>query len=175
MTTAQLLLQDFDCEIATARRLLERVPETPAYVPHEKSMPLGRLAMHVATLPLFGLRILTTPLMDMSDPTQKWPDMTFTTRDNLLAAFDKNAAETRAALAASTDDTLAHTWEFRMGDHVISKQPRSFSYRHLFFNHFIHHRGQISVYLRLNNIPLPSIYGPTADEPFDPAKHKAVK
>jgi uncharacterized damage-inducible protein DinB len=168
MTTSQLLLEDFDAEMASTRRLLERIPETPDYKPHEKSMPCGKLAMHVATLPRFGQVILTTPAMDMANPTTKWPDMTFTTRDALLASFDSNAAEARKALAAASDADLAANWKFSFGDKVISDRPRSTTYRLMFFNHLIHHRAQLGVYLRLNDIPVPGLYGPSADEPFGP-------
>jgi len=101
MTTAELLLQDYDIEIAMTRRILQSVPEgKPDYKCHDKSMPLGKLTMHVATLPVFGQTILTTPSLNMADPGHKWPDHTFTTRDAALATFDAAAAEARAALAA---------------------------------------------------------------------------
>src|SRR5580698_4972790 len=105
MTTSELLLQDYDIEIAMTRRVLERIPEgNPEYKCHDKSMPLGRLAVHVATLPNFGNQILTTPSMDLA--TVRWPDMTFVSRDAVLATFDERAAETRASLAAASDAEL---------------------------------------------------------------------
>jgi uncharacterized damage-inducible protein DinB len=169
MTTAELLLQDFDIEMAMTRRILERVPEDkPDFKCHEKSMPLGKLAMHVATLPVFGTKILTTPSMDMAAPGHSWPDMTFRTRDTTLTAFDAAASEARAALAASSDADLAAIWKFSFGDRVLSNCPRSLAYRHMFFNHMVHHRAQLGVYLRLNDIPVPGLYGPSADEPFTP-------
>jgi uncharacterized damage-inducible protein DinB len=169
MTTSELLLEDYDLEIAMTRKILERVPEdVPEYKPHEKSMPLGKLAMHVATLPSFGNVILTTPSLDMATSNVKWPDMTFHTRDLTLANFDALAAETRAALAASSDEDLAAIWRFSFGDHVISNGPKSLAYRHMFMNHLIHHRAQLGVYLRLNNLPVPGVYGPSADEHFKP-------
>jgi uncharacterized damage-inducible protein DinB len=169
MTTSEVLLQDYDIEMGMTRRILERVPEdNPDYKCHEKSMPLGRLAMHVATLPIFGKTILTTPSMDMKDPNHKWPDMTFVSSDAALATFDKTAAEARAALAAASDADLAAPWKFSFGDHVISDGPRSLAYRHMFFNHLIHHRAQLGVYLRLNDVPVPGVYGPSADEQFKP-------
>ena len=174
MTTAELLLQDYDIEMKSARRVLERIPDdNPDYKCHDKSMPLGRLAMHVATLPIFGKTILTTPSMDMANPNQKWPDMTFVSRDATLAAFDKNSAETHAALASLSDAQLAEPWKFAFGENVISNSPRSLAYRHMFFNHLLHHRAQLSVYLRLNDIPVPGLYGPSADEPFNPAAKPA--
>ena len=169
MTTAELLLQDFDMEMANTRRTLERVPEDkPDYKPHEKSMAMGKLAMHVATLPVFGKTILTTASLDMANSSLPHPDMTFRTREITLATFDAAAAEGRAALAAASDADLAATWKFSYGEHVISDVPRSLSFRHLFFNHLIHHRAQLGVYLRLNDVPVPGVYGPSADEPFKP-------
>src|ERR1019366_7419703 len=161
MTTAELLLQDFDIEMGMTRRILERVPDdNPEYKCHEKSMPLGKLAMHVATLPVFGKVILTTPSMDMKDPKTAWPDLPFRTRDIAVATFDAAANEARAALAAASDADLAATWKFSFGDQVISDGPRSLAFRHMFFNHLIHHRAQLGVYLRLNDIPVPGVYGP---------------
>lgn len=169
MSTAELLLQDFDMEMASTRRTLERVPEDKVeFKCHEKSMPFGRLAMHVATLPVFGKTILTTPSLNMADPGQQRPDMTFRTRDITLATFDAAANECRAALAAASDANLAATWKFAFGDYVISNGPRSLAYRQLFFNHLLHHRAQLGVYLRLNDVPVPGLYGPSADEPFKP-------
>ena len=167
MTTAELLLQDFDMEMANTRRTLERVPEDkPDYKPHEKSMAMGKLTMHVATLPKFGTFILTTPSLDLT--TAKWPEMIFSSREKLLADFDAMAAEARAALAAASDADLAAPWKFSYGEHVLSNSPRSLAFRHMFFNHLIHHRAQLGVYLRLNDVPVPGLYGPSADEPFKP-------
>ena len=173
MTTAEILLQDYDHEMAGARRVLERIPDNPEYKCHEKSMPLGRLAMHVATLPAFGKTILTTPGMNMADPNQKFPDNTWSNRETALATFDANVAAARAALASLSDAQLAESWKFAFGDYVIANNPRSLAYRQFFFNHFLHHRAQLSVYLRLNDIPVPGLYGPTADEPFNPTAKPA--
>ena len=169
MTTSELLLEDFDAEMAGTRKTLERVPDdNPDYKPHEKSFTFGKLAMHVATLPLFAKSILATPSLDMANPTGPRPDMTFRTREILLATFDSAAADARKALAAASDEDLAATWKFSFGDHVISNESRSKTYRLMFFNHLIHHRAQLGVYLRLNDIPVPGLYGPSADEPFKP-------
>jgi uncharacterized damage-inducible protein DinB len=167
MTTAELLLQDYDMEIGMTRRTLERVPEDkPDYKPHEKSMPMGKLALHVATLPKLGSFVLTTPSLDLT--TAKWPDMTFISREKLLADFDALAAEARAALVAASDADLATPWKFSYGERVLSNSPRSLAFRHMFFNHLIHHRAQLGVYLRLNDVPVPGVYGPSADEPLKP-------
>jgi uncharacterized damage-inducible protein DinB len=165
VATAELLLQDFDIEMAGTRKILERVPEEKIeFKCHDKSMAFGRLAVHVSTLPRFGVAILTTPGMDVA--TVKWPDMTFVSREKLLADFDALTAEARAALAGASDADLAATWKFSFGEKVISSSPRSLTYRHMFFNHLIHHRAQLGVYLRLNDVPVPGLYGPSADEPF---------
>jgi uncharacterized damage-inducible protein DinB len=169
MTTAELLLQDYEMEIAMTRKILERIPDNnPDFKCHDKSMPLGKLAMHVATMPLFGATILTTPFLDLASPDQKYPDQTFRTRDITLATFDAAADECRAALAGLSDEELAAPWKFSFGEHVISHGPKSLAYRHMCFNHLIHHRAQLSVYLRLNDIPVPGLYGPSADETFNP-------
>jgi uncharacterized damage-inducible protein DinB len=167
MTTAELLLEDFDYEMAGVRRTLERIPEdVPDYKPHEKSMAVGRLAMHVATLPNFAKVILTTPGMDMSTTTVPRTDFTFRTRDIAVATFDAAAHQARAALAAASEEDLAAIWKFSFGEHVLSADSRSLTYRKMFFNHIIHHRAQLGVYLRLNDLPVPGLYGPSADEPF---------
>jgi uncharacterized damage-inducible protein DinB len=169
MTTSQLLLEDFDTEMAGTRKLLERIPEDkPDYKPHDKSMACGRLAMHVAHLPTFAKYILTEPGMDMANSKLPHPDLTFRTRAAMLAEFDAAAAEARKALAAASDADLAAKWKFSFGEHVILDEPRSKTYRLMFFNHLIHHRAQLGVYLRLNDLPVPGLYGPSADEPFTP-------
>ena len=171
MTTSQLLLEDFDTEMAGTRKLLERIPDSEGkadYKPHDKSMAMGRLAMHVAHLPVFAKYILTEPGMDMANSKLPHPDLTFRTRAAMLAEFDAAAAETRKALAAASDADLAAKWKFSFGEHVILDESRSKTYRLMFFNHLIHHRAQLGIYLRLNDLPVPGLYGPSADEPFTP-------
>jgi uncharacterized damage-inducible protein DinB len=169
MTTAELLLEDFDAEMAGTRKTLERIPEEkPDYKPHDKSMVCGRLAMHVATLPLFAKYILTEPGMDLANNNLGKTDLTFRTRDILLASFDSAVNEARKALTAASDEDLAAHWKFSFGEHLISNETRSKTYRQMFFNHLIHHRAQLGVYLRLNDLPVPGLYGPSADEPFQP-------
>ena len=169
MTTSQILLEDFDAEMANTRRTLERVPEDKAdWKPHEKSFAFGKLAVHVATLPLFAKYILTEPAMDLANNSMPQPDREFRTRDILLSTFDSAAADARKALAAASDADLDATWKFSFGEHVISNETRSKTYRLMFFNHLIHHRAQLGVYMRLNDIAVPGLYGPSADEPFKP-------
>lgn len=160
----ELLLRDFDQEIALTRHTLERVPNSPAFQPHPKSMPLGELAMHVATLPDLGKRILTEDTFDVTAPNGRRPVLIFESQEKLLDTFDEKASSLRAALAASTEESLHQGWSLVAGDHVLSTQTRYLVYRQLFFNHFIHHRAQLGVYLRLNDIPVPATYGPSADE-----------
>ena len=163
MTTAEILLQDFDHEMRGTRTTLERIPEDkPEFKCHDKSMPFGRLAVHVATLPRFGTDILTTPSLDLA--TVKWPDMTFVSREKLLSDFDTLAAQARTALAAATNEELAANWKMTWGDKPIADAPRSILFRTMFFNHLIHHRAQLGVYLRLNDLPVPPLYGPSADD-----------
>ena len=167
MTTAELLLEDFDHEMAGTRTTLERLPDDkPDFKPHEKSFTLGKLAMHVATLPVFAVYILEDPSMDLANPTHTREDLTFRTRDILLATFDSAANRARKALAAASDEQLAARWKFSFGEHVISDDTRSKTYRNMFFNHLIHHRAQLGIYLRLNDLPVPGLYGPSADDPF---------
>jgi uncharacterized damage-inducible protein DinB len=163
MTIAEVLLQDFDSEMKGTRTTLERIPEgNPEFKCHEKSMAMGRLAVHVATLPRFGITILTTDVMDMA--THKFPSMVFESREKLLSEFDTLSAEARGHLASATDEHLQKHWKLCWGDKTFADAPRSGAYRNMFFNHLIHHRAQLGVYLRLNNVPVPPLYGPSADD-----------
>jgi uncharacterized damage-inducible protein DinB len=169
MPTSELLLEDFDAEMANTRKLLERIPnDKPDYKPHDKSMACGRLAMHVAHLPIFAKYILTESAMDMANSKLPHPDLTFRSTEAMLSDFDKAVADTRKILASASDADLAAKWKFSFGDQVILNESRAKTYRLMFFNHLIHHRAQLGVYLRLNNIPVPGLYGPSADEPFVP-------
>ena len=171
MTIAEVLLEDYDQEISNTRRTLERLPSDKAdWVPHEKSMKLGKLAMHCATMPLFGLYILEDDYMDLADPNpkRKHADLTFTTVENALAQLDQSAAQCHAALAAASDENLSALWKFSFGPHIISHTSRAGTCRKLCFDHLIHHTSQLGVYLRLLNIPVPALYGPSADEQWAP-------
>jgi uncharacterized damage-inducible protein DinB len=165
MRIAEILIQDFDPELVSTRRTLERIPENdPQWRPHEKSMPIGRLALHVARLPEFCTRILTTPELNMAK--EKWPDFTFQSTAHLLSELERSSAEAKSHLAASSDEDLQAKWKLSFGDRVIVDAPRMVLYRTMFLNHIVHHRAQLGVYLRLLNIPVPGLYGPSADEPF---------
>jgi uncharacterized damage-inducible protein DinB len=171
MTSAEMLLQDYDVEIANTRRTLERVPEGEKdWKPHEKSMPLGKLAMHCATLPLFGCYVLEDEGMDVANSKRPHASFDFLSREVCLQQLDANAAACRAALAAASDEALAVPWRLSYGEHLISNSPRSLSFRQMCFNHLVHHTAQLGVYLRLNDIPVPALYGPSADEQWSPPK-----
>ncbi len=165
MTIAEVLLLDFDAEISNTRRTLERIPENdPQWKPHEKSMPIGRLALHTARLPMFCSRILTTLELDMAK--DKFPDFVFESTAHLVSELDRTAKEARAHLAAASGDDLKKHWKLRMGDKIFIDDSRMALFRTMFLNHMVHHRAQLGVYLRLLNIPVPGLYGPSADEPI---------
>ncbi len=165
MAIKDALLPEYDHEMGTTRRLLERAPAAEfAWKPHEKSMALGQLAGHLAHIPTWVHAILDSPSFDIAaigpDTRPPLPESV----PSLLAEFDKKVADARAAIAGAADPQLVAPWTFRDGDHEIFTMPRVAALRSFVMNHSIHHRGQLSVYLRLRNVPLPSIYGPTADE-----------
>lgn len=171
MSTAEILLQDLDIELSNTRRTLERVPEGKNdWTPHPKSMPFGKLAMHCAVLPLFATYILEDDGMDLAAPKRPQSALVFVSSEAALKQFDEGAAACRTALAAAPDEHLAAAWPFTFGEVVISNGPRSLAFRQMFFNHLVHHTAQLGVYLRLNDIPVPAIYGPSADEQWSPGK-----
>lgn len=169
MTIAEILLQDYDVEISNTRRTLERVPnDMPDWAPHEKSMKLGKLAMHCATIPLFGFYILADDGMDMAKSTRPHASLVFESRELCLERLVESSAQCRAALITATDEQLEKVWPFSFGEQIISGLPRSTTFRLMFFNHMIHHTAQLGVYLRLNGVPVPALYGPSADEQWSP-------
>jgi uncharacterized damage-inducible protein DinB len=169
MKISELLLQDFDAEISNTRRTLERVPEGKNdWKCHDKSMELGKLAMHCATLPLFGSYIILDDGMDMANSKRPHSSLEFTTRDAALKRLDESAKACRDAIASASDEALNASWKFSFGEHLISEMPRSATFRMMCFNHLIHHTTQLGVYLRLNDIPVPALYGPSADEQWAP-------
>ncbi len=165
MPIAQALLPEFDHEMATTRSLLERVPEDRNdFRPHPKSTALGPLAVHLANLVGLGARIVSLTEVDMNPPGgPAFAPPQFTTTAALLEMFDANVARSREAIAGASDAELMETWTLKNGGNTIFAMPRAAVLRTMLMNHTIHHRGQLSVYLRLNDVPLPSIYGPTAD------------
>jgi uncharacterized damage-inducible protein DinB len=166
MTISEVLLLDFDAEIANTRRTLERIPEDKGdWRPHPKSMAMGRLSVHVSRLPEFATRILTSDVLDMSK--EKFPDFVFEGPAKLVATLAVTSAEARKALQSAGDEYLLRHWKLSFGDKVIVDAPRALLYRTMFLNHMVHHRAQLGVYLRLNDLPVPGLYGPSNDEPFE--------
>lgn len=159
------MLAEFDHEMGSTRRLLERIPDADlAWRPHEKSYSIGSLGAHIAHLPHWLVIACDTDAFDVAasgdDTRPKEPASTA----EILARFDANVAAARAKLADQTDAALAAAWTLKQGDQQIFTMPKAAVLRSFVLNHLIHHRGQMTVYLRLRNVPLPSIYGPTADE-----------
>lgn len=172
MSIAASMLPEFDHEMATTRALLERVPDADAaWKPHPKSSSLGVLAMHIAGLPGLGLQVLEGTEMDMNPPGgEPYTPPEFESTSALLEVFDSTVAAVRAALERSSDQDMMQVWTFKNGGETIIAMPRVAMLRTLLMNHIIHHRGQLSVYLRLRDVPLPSIYGPTADTTAEEVK-----
>jgi uncharacterized damage-inducible protein DinB len=163
MPINELLLPELDDEMKKTRITLERVPaDKKDFAPHAKSMPLGKLAPHVAQLASFGLTILTTPELDFSKgSTARVP---FESAEQLVRVFDEGAAKVRAALQATPDEAWKENWKLSFQGKTIFEGSRFLAYREMFLNHVVHHRAQLGVYLRLNDIPVPAIYGPSADD-----------
>ena len=163
MTINEFLLAEFDDEMKKTRTTLERVPaDKPGFAPHPKSMALGRLAPHVAGLPGFGLTILTTPELDFSQGNYK--PVPLESAAQLVSVFEEGATKTRNALVGLREDAWNDSWKLMMQGKVLFAGSRFLAYREMFLNHLVHHRAQLGVYLRLNDLPVPSIYGPSADE-----------
>lgn len=159
-------LAEVDHESATTRRVLDRVPDGRwDWKPHERSMTLGRLAGHLAEILAWGTEVLTTDEFDFATAAERG-HVAFSADDHqqLLDRHDREVARFREAAQGVTDDRLRDPWTLRNGDHVVFTLPRVAALRSFVFNHAVHHRGQLSVYLRLAGVPVPSIYGPSADE-----------
>lgn len=159
-TTPAIPLKEFDDEMATTRRLLERVPtDKGTWKPHTKSFPLGHLAQLISGMPSWITNVLREPHLDLAGG----PGYSFEKTEDLLAIFDRNVKSAREALQSVTGAALDEKWSLKNGPAVLMTLPRGEVARQN-LNHLIHHRGQLSVYLRLIDVPLPMIYGPTADE-----------
>ncbi|CDM66393.1 DinB family protein [Pyrinomonas methylaliphatogenes] len=166
MTISELFLPEFEQEVASTRRTLERVPDDRFdWRPHEKSMTMGALATHVANIPSWARVVIETDAFDVIGPdgkTVRAPEVA--SREELLKLFEQNVEAARRAIAAASDEELAKAWALRAGEQTLFTAPRFAVLRRMVFNHLIHHRAQLGVYLRLNGIPVPSVYGPSADE-----------
>lgn len=163
MSIAQSLLPEFDHEFATLRKTLERVPEGKGdFAPHPKSMPMGRLAGHLAELGGWVNSTLEADELDFGKMDYK-PFIPGSTAE-LVAKLDATVAKARAVLAATSDADMMKPWTLRSGEQVYFTMPKVAVLRSFVMNHMIHHRAQLGVYLRLNDVPVPSTYGPSADE-----------
>jgi hypothetical protein len=160
-------LPEFDHEMANTRKVLVRVPEgVGTFVPHEKSMPLARLAGHVTEMPTLAILMLTHDDLDLSGANGarliEWYH--FTTRTDALERFDRDVVKARELLAAASDEHMGARFTLRAGPQVVFTLPRAVAWRGFVMSHMIHHRAQLGVYLRLNNVAVPGLYGPSADE-----------
>lgn len=160
------LLPEFDQEMASTRKTLERVPENKfGWKPHEKSGAMGWLAAHIANLPGWLVMTMKQDSLDLAPGgVQVQPPPPPKDSKEMLATFDKNVKEARAALAAASDAELMKPWSLLKNGTVMMTLPKAAVVRSFIMNHLIHHRAQLGVYLRLNNIAVPAIYGPSADE-----------
>ncbi len=164
MKLAEHFLGQLERETSGTRRVLERVPEgRNDWKPHPKSMPLGYLAALVARMPSW-----VAMMVDLDEyvlePQGKFYPKVVNSNSELLKMFDDSVAESREALSKTNDEHLLTPWRLIVGGHVVSEQPRYSAISDAVFSHLSHHRGQLTVYLRLNDVPVPAIFGPTADE-----------
>jgi uncharacterized damage-inducible protein DinB len=166
MSISESLLPEFDHEFANTRKTLERIPEGKlGWKPHEKSMSMGALATHLANLPTWTNHTIDKDELDIAPPgAPPFRIEEAKTVKEVLERFDKAVADARAAIAGASDEHLFKPWKLLSGGQVVLTMPRVAVLRSFIMNHNIHHRAQLGVYLRLNDVPVPSIYGPSADE-----------
>ena len=167
MKMTEMFLADIERELPGSRRVLERVPEGKFdWKPHSKSMPMGYLATLVATMPAWIETMIRQDELDFAPKggSTNYKPADAKTPAEWLRALDDSAEKARAALRGTTDEHLSTNWRLMAGGHVISELPRHVNIRDGVLSHWAHHRGQLTVYLRLNDVPVPSVYGPTADE-----------
>jgi uncharacterized damage-inducible protein DinB len=168
MRIADLLLMEFDAEAAKTRSYFAVLPEEKAqWKPHELSPGLGSLAKHIANLPRFGLVFLTTDSLDASAGPPPLPE--YAGKADLLRTFEEHCTRLREALVNASDEYMQAPWAFKAGDTVLEEGPRAAMYQLMCVGHSIHHRAQLGVYLRMLGVPLPGLYGPSADGPWQPA------
>lgn len=161
------LLPEFDHEMANTRKVIERVPEgVGSFAPHEKSMTLARLAGHVTEMPTLAILTLTNDDVNLAPSNGPRPIEAyhFATKAAALERFDRDVTKARELLAASTDEQMSVKFTLRAGAHTVFSLPRMAAWRGFVMSHMIHHRAQLGVYLRLNNVAVPGLYGPSADE-----------
>lgn len=163
MSINEALLGELNYEIISARKVLERIPADKFdWKPHEKSMSMGVLANHLADIFAWYKMVLETDELDFA--ANSYAPKAASDTEELTAIFDANVAAAQESLVKAEAAEFTKTWTLRSGEHVIFTLPKTSTLRTFVANHLIHHRGQLSVYLRLNDIPVPSIYGPSADE-----------
>jgi len=166
MPLNRALLGEFDHEMANTRKTLERIPEAKwDWKPHPKSGTMGWLANHIAMFPGWAATTFVTESFDFAPGGKSVEMPNVRTLKELLAGFDKGVAETRAALAKASDEQLLQTWTLFNNGQTFFSMPRIAVFRSMIMNHLIHHRAQLGVYLRLNDVAVPALYGPSADEP----------
>ena len=166
MRIAELIIPEFDAEIATTRRVMERVPDGRGeWKPHPKAFPLGHLAQLVARLPGWAPMMMQRTELDIAPASgPQFPGYSIETMATLLAEFEKNAAAARTALAAGSDEDYGVTWTLKKAGAVAMQGTRYQLLRSMVINHIVHHRAQLGLYLRLLGEKVPMMYGPTADE-----------
>lgn len=163
MTIGQMLAAELKQESVAARKMLERVPNDKlAWKPHEKSMSLGRLAGHIAEMVTWTNVTVGQDELDFATADYKPKD--YTDAAEIVADFDQNLSSALEVLNSTSDETMTHNWRLRNGEQIYFELPKAAVLRTMMMNHIIHHRGQLSVYLRLLDVPVPPIYGPSADE-----------
>jgi len=164
MTIAELLLPEFDQEMASTRKVLERVPDDKfGWKPHDKSYAMGQLASHIANMTAWAVDTMTKTEFDMAGVSPEVMNRAAKNREELLSWFDAGVAKARAALQKPDADYFV-PWSLKNGAQVFFTMPRYNCIRSFVLNHVVHHRAQLGVYLRLNNVPVPGVYGPSADE-----------
>lgn len=163
MAMNSALIAELKHEAGSTRKILERVPlDNHSWKPHEKSMELKRIAVHIAEIPVWINRILSADSFDFA--AAKYDPTPVSNSQELVELLDKRINDASAALEAASDEDLKQNWAMRAGDHVVREMPKVVAIRNLALNHIVHHRGQLSVYLRLLDVPVPGMYGPSADE-----------
>ena len=162
MTISEALVTELDAEIAITRKTLEKVPQKAEYTPHPKSMPLGNLAALVAQLVEFGDIVLSGPQLDFS--SGQFKALRFESAEQLVKFLDEHSAQLRSKLSQVPDEAWTENWKLLHQGKPLFDGTRFLGYREMFMNHLVHHRAQLGVYLRLNGIAVPSVYGPSADD-----------
>ena len=163
MSIAEAMIGEFAHESTGTRKMLERIPEDKlSWKPHDKSMPLGRLATHLAEIPEWTQTIVNDESFDIDAAGYK--PKQYSSKQEILEAFDQNVERFREIMSGQSDEHLFKNWKLVQGGHTVVDMPRVACLRAFILSHLIHHRGQFSVYLRENDVPLPGLYGPSADE-----------